>query len=88
MEGEQEIKYDCPIKMCQQKCKDRNRRKEVLDPLLSVSSKTGVFEVAVWLVGTLGTTWRLVSYGLVLSVTTVFTLVASLCTAEAPAGHT
>ena len=51
--AEQEMKCDCPIKMCQQKCKDRNRRKEVLGHLLSVSSKTGVFEVAVWLVGTL-----------------------------------
>ena len=74
--------------MCQQKCKDRNRRKEVLGHLLSVSSKTGVFEVAVWLVGTVRPTWRLVSYGLVPSVTIVFALVASLCTPEAPAGHT
>lgn len=73
--------------MCQQKYKDRNRRKEVLGLLFSVSSKTGVFEVAVWLVGTFRPTWRLVSYGLVPSVTTVFIIVASLCTPEAPADH-
>lgn len=41
-----------------------------------------------WLAGALRPSWRLVSYGLALSVTAVFTLVASLCTPGAPAGHT